>query len=294
MKYLALVSALAAVGHVSAQSDSTASASTPPSPTPTACPAAGESNALGEGCNPNRDYPGKACALLGDCYILEGLGVIVPTSTSSSTPTPTACPAAGESNALGEGCNPNRDYPGKACALLGDCYILEGLGVIVPTSTSSPKPTPTVCPPAGKTNAAGDYGCNPNRAYPGKACALIGDCYILRGLGGIVPNVTSSVVPESSTITTVINGVTTTMPVAHTSAHGGFVTTVINGVTTSVPIAEPTRAPNGGIITTGSDGAVTTLPPGAQPTGGDVPTAGAAQLSIAGGLAAVAFAAALL
>merc|ERR1711988_1806763 len=130
MKYLALVSALAAVGHVSAQSDSTASASTPPTPTPTACPAAGESNALGEGCNPNRDYPGKACALLGDCYILEGLGVIVPTSTSSSTPTPTACPAAGESNALGEGCNPNRDYPGKACALLGDCYILEGLGVI--------------------------------------------------------------------------------------------------------------------------------------------------------------------
>merc|ERR1711988_483762 len=149
MKYLALVSALAAVGHVSAQSDSTASASTPPAPTPT------------------------------------------------------ACPAAGESNALGEGCNPNRDYPGKACALLGDCYILEGFGVIVPTVTTSAKPTPTVCPPAGKTNAAGDYGCNPNRAYPGKACALIGDCYILRGLGGIVPNVTSSVVPESSTITTV-------------------------------------------------------------------------------------------
>ncbi|KAG9256246.1 uncharacterized protein F5Z01DRAFT_634573 [Emericellopsis atlantica] len=286
MKYSTILSTLAAAGAVSAQAN--------PSSTPTACPAAGETNAAGDyGCNPNREYPGEACALIGDCYILRGLGLLSTTTSSANpTSTPAACPAAGETNAAGDyGCNPNREYPGEACALIGDCYILRGLGLLsTTTSSANPTSTPAACPAAGETNAAGDYGCNPNREYPGKACALIGDCYILRGLG-LLSSSTNSVKPTPGPYSSINTGKppqpTTFVPATRN------VTSVINGVTTVVPVVHSSVV-HSAYVTTGADGAVTTVPAQTVPAYTDGPTAGGARLSVAGGLAALAFAAAML
>ena len=112
--------------------------------------------------------------------LLGGLTLALADATATAS-----CPPAGQTNAAGDySCNPAHEYPsGQACALIGDCYFLRGMGVVVPTSTSAAQPSAT-CPPAGQTNAAGDYSCNPAHQYPnGQVCALIGGCYFLRGTG---------------------------------------------------------------------------------------------------------------
>lgn len=112
--------------------------------------------------------------------VLSSLAALAVVSAESCAP-PGATAASGD-----VGCDPAKDYPNEACALIGDCHYLRGLGAIVPTSTGGAQPTPTAsCPPAGETNAAGDYSCNPAHDYSAQqqACALIGDCYFLRGLG---------------------------------------------------------------------------------------------------------------
>lgn len=223
---------------------------------------------------------------------------------ANPTTTPAACPAAGETNAAGDyGCNPNREYPGQACALIGDCYILRGLGLLTTSSNGvQPTPGPVVCPAAGETNAVGDYGCNPNREYPDQVCALINDCYILRGLG-LASTTTKSVKTTPGPYSSINTGKppqpTTFVPVSRN------VTSVINGVTTVVPVG-PSSVVKSAYTTTGPDGALTTVPaqtvpaatggPNGGPNGGptDGPTAGGAHLSVAGGLAALAFAAALV
>ena len=104
------------------------------------CPGPGETNAEGDyGCNPAHEYPsGQACVLVNDdCYVLRGMGVIVPTATSSGAAPTSTCPPAGSTDDKGQyGCNPAHEYPsGQLCTLQGDCYILEGTGVIIPTTT---------------------------------------------------------------------------------------------------------------------------------------------------------------
>ncbi|KAK0389274.1 hypothetical protein NLU13_2849 [Sarocladium strictum] len=191
---------------------STASAtatSTAASTTTATCPPPGQTNAAGDySCNPAHDYPGEACALIGGCYFLRGLGVM--TSSTVSAPAPAAtCPPPGQTNAAGEySCNPAHDYPGQACALIGDCYFLRGLGLLTSTA-SAPAPHPT-CPPAGACNAAGDTSCNPALQYPGQACVLMNGCYFLRGLNG---NVTFTVPPPGPKPTSLVPATSKGAPV---------------------------------------------------------------------------------
>ena len=110
------------------------------------------------------------------------------------------CPDSGATNAAGDyGCNPAHSYPNQACALIGGCYVLRGLGLMTPTTTATAQPTQS-CPSPGSTNTAGDYGCNPAHSYPNQACALVGGCYVLRGLG--VSPTSSAPQPQSTNGTT--------------------------------------------------------------------------------------------
>ena len=115
---------------------------------------------------------------------LAGLAGLAVVSAAEATP---PCPLPGATNAAGEySCNPAHQYPsGQTCAPIGGCYYLRGMGNVPPTSSSSAQLAQS-CPPAGDTNAAGEYSCNPAHQYPsGQTCAPIGGCYYLRGMGGV-------------------------------------------------------------------------------------------------------------
>lgn len=267
MKFSTTISALASIG-VAVAAD---------------CPPVGTMNAAGDySCNPAHEYPNQACALIGDCYFLRGLGLATATPTTSIKPTSTACPPAGSTNAAGDySCNPAHEYPNQACALIGDCYYLRGLGYITPSSTTSTKPTSTACPPAGSTNPAGDYSCNPAHSYPGQVCALIGDCYFLRGLGFGTSTITTPTPHPKPTPKTC-------PPVGSCNAAGLYscnpAHTYPNQACVLIDDCYYLRA-------TGSN--VPTLVP-TKPTSPAIVTGGAAQLSAAGGLAIIGFFAALL
>ncbi|KAL2205908.1 hypothetical protein CC79DRAFT_1369350 [Sarocladium strictum] len=191
----------------------------------------------------------------------------------------TNCPAPGTKTSSGDvACDPKVEYPNEACALIGDCYFLRGLGLLTSgtdtatatvTATSSAASSTTTCPPPGETNAAGDYSCNPAHSYPNQACALIGDCYFLRGLGlltnSTVPVIISTKLPSNISFTTVHP--TTVAPKPFTTT---FVTTE-NGV----PVTK--------VVVTSTGGSSEPTNVVVVPT--DVATAGASQLSAVGGLA---------
>jgi hypothetical protein len=267
------------------------------------CPPPGQTNAAGDySCNPAHEYPGQACALIGDCYYLRGLGVLTGSSTASSAQPTATCPPPGETNAAGDySCNPAHEYPDKACALIDGCYFLRGLGVLTATSTSSSAQPTATCPPPGETNAAGDYSCNPAHEYPDKACALIDGCYYLRGLGYSVtstaPNPHPTCPPPGQTnaigdyscnpahrypnqVCALIGGC------YFLRGLGGNVTyTSVHPLSTKGP-AVPTT------IVISSNGVPVSTAVVSQPT--HVITAGASQLSAAGGLVILGFIAALL
>lgn len=208
----------------------------------------------------------------------------------------TNCPAPGEKTSSGEiGCDPNveypnAEYPNEACALIGDCHFLRGLGFIAPTSTgtntatitatSTSASSTTTCPPPGETNAAGDYSCNPAHSYPNQACALIGDCYFLRGLGLLVTNSTSVPVIISTKLP---SNVTFTTARPTTVAPKPFTTTFVT-TENGVPVTK--------VVVTSTGGAAEPTGVVVEPT--NVATAGASQLSAVGGLAVFGFIFALL
>ncbi|KAF4119891.1 hypothetical protein GMORB2_3579 [Geosmithia morbida] len=81
------------------------------------CPAPGETNNLGYGCNPAHTYPdGQTCQLVDGCNILEQAAKVAAAA---------ACPALGETNDLGYGCNPAHTYPdGQVCQLIDGCNVI--------------------------------------------------------------------------------------------------------------------------------------------------------------------------
>lgn len=191
------------------------------------------------------------------------------------------CPGPGETNAAGDyGCNPAHQYPeGQKCeAVDGDCYVIKA------GSTYD-------CPGPGETNAQGDYGCNPAHQYPeGQHCeAVDGDCYVIKGM------------PMTGTVTSSAPAPTSTCPPAGSTdskgqygcnpAHeypNGQLCVLLGDCYILEGTGGPTMTPHSGTHTFEP---THTLPPAVTSA---IPTAGAAQLSGAGGLAALAFYAAAL
>lgn len=199
------------------------------------------------------------------------------------------CPAAGTTNAAGDtGCAPAQQYPGEACALVGGCYVLRGLGLL--TSTSSAPPQPTGCPAVGTTNPAGDKGCDPAQQYPGEACALVGGCYVLRGLG-----LNTSLTP-SGTVSSTSSAPSPTQtgcpPPGTTNAAGDYSCNPAHQYPDQVCVLiDGCYFLRGlGLRTTTSGGSIVTRPTGtSKPTTSptEVPVAGAGRLPVSG-LSAVA------
>ena len=162
------------------------------------------------------------------------------------------------------------------------------------------------CPAPGETNAAGDYSCSPAHEYPdGQLCVLKDGCYYLEGTGAIVPTTTGSAAPTTTASCPAAGETNSAGDYSCNPAHrypnqvcaliggcyflrglGGNVTyTSVHPLSTKGP-AVPTT------IVISSNGVPVSTAVVSQPT--HVITAGASQLSAAGGLVILGFIAALL